>query len=128
MKKSIVAVGVIAVLAVGYVGISWHTGNMIESNIDRKINQFSQKVNQNLSGYNLAISYSDYQKNIFSTKMHVTIKLSPKEMSGEQENEESSTLFDDDITIRTKTPHRYRECLPVNLFHFMQIKILLMLS
>lgn len=99
MKKSTVAVGVIAVLAVGYVGVSWYTGNVIESNIDKKIEQVTQQVNQNLSNYTVSIQYSDYQKNIFSTQMHVTIKLLPKENRGEPVDEESSTLFNDEITI-----------------------------
>lgn len=97
MKKSALAIGIIAILGFGYVGTSWYTGNIIENNIDNKIKQLTEEVNIHDPKYKVAITYHDYHRKIFSTKLHLTITLSPKEFSGTEE--QPTKLFDDEIVI-----------------------------
>jgi uncharacterized protein YdgA (DUF945 family) len=93
MKKSIITIGIIAIL--GYVGSSWYTGNIIKNNIDKKIEQITQKINNDQDLFNIMIEYSDYQQSIFSTKLHLTVKLASKSLL----IDDTKTLFNDDITI-----------------------------
>lgn len=93
MKKSIITIGIIAIL--GYVGSSWYTGNIIKNNIDKKIEQITQKINNDQDFFNMMIEYSDYQQSIFSTKLHLTVKLAPKSLL----IDDTKTLFNNDITI-----------------------------
>ncbi|NUF27158.1 DUF945 family protein [Gilliamella sp. ESL0254] len=95
MKKSVIAIGIIAIL--GYVGSSWYTGNVIKNNIDKKIEQITQKIDNDQDGFSITIEYSDYRQSIFSTNLHLTVKVIPKNFSWLIED--TKTLFNDDITI-----------------------------
>ncbi|OCG45806.1 hypothetical protein A9G34_01530 [Gilliamella sp. Choc4-2] len=97
MKKSILAVGIIAVLGVGTIFTSWHTGKAIESNIDNNLSKITDIANKNQDLYNLNITKSNYERNIFSTKLHLIITLLPKDKT--EPNEKPLKVFDDDITI-----------------------------
>jgi uncharacterized protein YdgA (DUF945 family) len=107
IKKSIITTAIIAVLGSGYIGASWHTGNMIEANIDNKIQQITKQVDNYQNLFNVVIEYSDYQKAIFSTQLHLTIKLVPKDTDLQLEQDkkqaekkqEETTIFNDEITI-----------------------------
>ncbi|WP_392559857.1 YdgA family protein [Orbus mooreae] len=89
MKKSIIAGSVVAVLALGYIGASWYTGNVIQKQFDEKIVQLTEKINTNKALFNLDIQYSDYNKGIFSTSFHLeVVELNSKEI-----------LFNDDVMI-----------------------------
>ncbi|KES14653.1 hypothetical protein GASC598I20_002190, partial [Gilliamella apicola SCGC AB-598-I20] len=37
MKKTTPIIGIIAVLVISYIGIAWHTGNVIEKEIDNTL-------------------------------------------------------------------------------------------
>lgn len=97
MKKTTLAIGIIAVLGIGYVGTAWYTGNVIKNNIDNKLEQISEQVNQIQNKYNMVITHSNYDKGIFSTKLHLTVTLSPKDSSSS--DLEPQKIFDDDLTI-----------------------------
>lgn len=93
MKKSILII--ISALGLGYIGISWHTGNIIEREFDNNLQSLTEKINSYQQLFDITISKSHYQKNIFSTKVHLTFTLSPKNQS--QKN--TLKIFDDDLTI-----------------------------
>lgn len=97
MKKTTLAIGIVAVLGIGYVGTAWYTGNIIENNIDSELKEINQKINDYQDKFKVAISYSKLEKNIFSTTFHLTVTLSPIDAYGTAS--QPRTLFDDDIII-----------------------------
>ncbi|MWN31132.1 MULTISPECIES: DUF945 family protein [unclassified Gilliamella] len=97
MKKTTIAIGIVAVLGIAYVGTAWHTGNIIENNIDNQLAQITNKVNQIQNDFIFTVEKSNYDKGILSTKAHLKVTASQKDAS-EQINT-PKTLFDDDITI-----------------------------
>ena len=99
MKKSIVATGVIAILAFGYIGTSMHTGNLIEENLDTDLAVFAQQVNSSQQMFNLQISHNNDEKGIFSTKTHLKVTLTPKNQIINDDDGSVIVLYDDDATI-----------------------------
>ncbi|OCG00844.1 YdgA family protein [Gilliamella sp. wkB112] len=97
MKKTPLAIGIVAVLGIGYVGTAWYTGNIIENNIDNELKEINQQINHYQEAYNVAITHSNLEKNIFSTKLHLTVTLSPKDAV--EADIQPKKLFDDDIII-----------------------------
>ena len=98
MKKSIVATGVIAILAFGYIGTSMHTGNLIEENLDTDLAVFAQQVNSSQQMFNLQISHNNDEKGIFSTKTHLKVTLTQKNQII-NDDDPVIVLYDDDATI-----------------------------
>ncbi len=99
MKKSIVATGVIAILAFGYIGTSMHTGNLIEENLDTDLAVFAQQVNSSQQMFNLQISHNNDEKGIFSTKTHLKVTLTQKNQIINDDDGSVIVLYDDDATI-----------------------------
>lgn len=99
MKKSIVATGVIAILAFGYIGTSMHTGNLIEENLDTDLAVFAQQVNSSQQMFNLQISHNNDEKGIFSTKTHLKVTLTQKKQIINDDDGSVIVLYDDDATI-----------------------------
>ena len=97
MKKTTLGIGVVAVLGIAYVGTAWYTGKVIESNIDNEFREITKKVNNYQNEYNIAISHSYLEKNIFSTKLHLTVTMSPRDSY--DTDSQPNKLFDDDIII-----------------------------
>lgn len=97
MKKTTLAIGIVAVLGIGYVGTAWYTGNVIKNNIDNKLEQLTEEVNHYQDKFNMMITQSNYEKSLFSTKLHLTITLSPKDTDSSEV--EPQKIFDDDLTI-----------------------------
>lgn len=97
MKKSIVATGIIIILAVGYIGTAKYTGTLIEKDIDIKIAELTNQVNNSQKIYNLNITHSNDEKGLFLTKMHLKVTLTPKNETATDES--TIKLYDDDITI-----------------------------
>ena len=95
MKKTTLAVGVIAILGLSYVGIAWHTGNLIESNIDKSLMQVTEQFNNSQNVFKINISHSNDEKQLFSTKTHINMTLSSKDGSFA----DVLTLADKDFTI-----------------------------
>ena len=98
MKKSIVATGVIAILAFGYIGTSMYTGNLIEENLDTDLAEFAQQVNSSQQIFNLQISHNNDEKGIFSTKTHLKVTLTQKNQII-NDDDPVIVLYDDDATI-----------------------------
>ena len=98
MKKSIVATGVIAILAFGYIGTSMHTGNLIEENLNTNLAEFAQQVNSSQQMFNLQISHNNDEKGIFSTKTHLKVTLTQKNQII-NDDDPVIVLYDDDATI-----------------------------
>lgn len=97
MKKTTLAIGVVAILGIVYVGTSWYTGNIIANNLDNELNKITEAINNHDQENNIAITYHDYQKNLFSTKLHLTVTQSRK--SSANTKEQPTKLFDDELTI-----------------------------
>lgn len=97
MKKTTLAIGIAAVLGIAYVGTSWYTGNIIENHIDNQLAQIANKVNQSQDDFKFSITKSNYEKHIFSTKLHLTVTASLQDST--DEDAQPKTLFDDDVTI-----------------------------
>lgn len=96
MKKSKLAIGFVALLAIGYVGSSWYVGNKIEKELDSQLININETINGYQNQYDISIKTSNYQKNIFTSKFHLTITEKPRI---EYDVNEPKTVFDDDITI-----------------------------
>ena len=95
MKKTTPIIGIIAVLGISYIGIAWHTGNVIEKEIDTTIARVTEQINNSQNVFNVQITHSNDEKHIFSTKTHINIALLPKE---EMINDKLP-LIDTDFTI-----------------------------
>lgn len=93
MKKSKLAVGVVAILGLSYVGIAWHTGNVIEKELDNNVKNICQQMNSVQDLFELQITHDNDKKGIFSTKTHIKISVSDDEES------EPTIIYDDDIII-----------------------------
>ena len=93
MKKSTLAIGVIAILGISYVGIAWYTGNVIEDELDNSLKNLTKKVNSLQNEFDIKITHSNDEKGIFSTKTHIKIIAESASASS------SITLYDDDIII-----------------------------
>lgn len=98
MKKSIIATGVIAILAFGYIGTSMYTGNLIEENLNTNLAEFAQQVNSSQQIFNLQISHNNDEKGIFSTKTHLKVTLTQKNQII-NDDDPVIVLYDDDATI-----------------------------
>ena len=99
MKKSIIATGVIAILAFGYIGTSMYTGNLIEENLNTNLAEFAQQVNSSQQIFNLQISHNNDEKGIFSTKTHLKVTLTQKNQIINDDDGSVIVLYDDDATI-----------------------------
>lgn len=76
MKKTQVAVGVVVALGVVWTGAAWFTGKKLESNMDQMIQNANAQLTAMAPNSRLKVSYQDYQRGIFSSKMNVVIQAS----------------------------------------------------
>lgn len=74
MKKSVVAVGVIVALGVIWTGASWYTGKQLESRLAEMVAQANSEIKRTAPEAGLALSYQDYQRGLFSSKMQLVVK------------------------------------------------------
>ncbi|WP_392562322.1 DUF945 family protein [Orbus sturtevantii] len=92
MKKAVIATSIIVILAIGYTVASWCTGNIIENNIDAKVIQITNEINQQQNLSKINIQYTNYHKGIFSTSFRLTVDA----VNIEKDN---TIIFDDIVTI-----------------------------
>ncbi|WP_392551340.1 DUF945 family protein [Orbus wheelerorum] len=92
MKKTVIATSIVVILGAGYTLASWYTGNIIENNIDAKIAQITNQIDQYKGLPDVNIQYSDYHKGIFSTSFNLTVNTVNLE-------NHQNTLFNDKVTI-----------------------------
>ncbi|WP_159566375.1 YdgA family protein [Budvicia diplopodorum] len=76
MKKSIVAVGVLAVLGGAWVGASWYTGKLIETQINQGLIEAKVQVNKYFPTANSNLTIAKYQRGIFSSQIAYTVEVS----------------------------------------------------
>ena len=93
MKKSKLAVGVVAILGLSYVGLAWHTGNVIEKELDNSLNDICQQMNSVQKLFKLQITHDNDEKGIFSTKTHIKISINYDQRFA------PIIIYDDDIII-----------------------------
>ncbi|QPR27208.1 YdgA family protein [Edwardsiella hoshinae] len=74
MKKSAVAVAIIAVLAASWSGASWYTGKLIEQRMDSEVARLNTQLAQQLPQAGLKVSYQNYQRGLFTSRMQVVIQ------------------------------------------------------
>ncbi|AKM47893.1 DUF945 domain-containing protein [Edwardsiella anguillarum] len=77
MKKSAVAVAVIVVLGAAWSGASWYTGKLIEQRMDGEVARLNESLTQRLPQAGLKISYQDYQRGVFSSRVRYIIQADP---------------------------------------------------
>ncbi|MCX8662543.1 DUF945 family protein [Gilliamella sp. B2911] len=93
MKKTKLAVGVIAILGLGYVGTAWYTGNVIEDGLDSTLKNLTQEVNSLQDNFEVQITHTNDEKSLFSTKTHIKLAVT------NIENSKTVVLYDDDVII-----------------------------
>ncbi|SUB82551.1 Bacterial protein of uncharacterised function (DUF945) [Pragia fontium] len=69
MKKSIVAVGVLVVLGGAWVGGSWYTGKVIQSEIEKSLVNAQKYIEQYAPEYKIKMNITDYQRGVFSSQV-----------------------------------------------------------
>ncbi|MTD39747.1 DUF945 family protein [Erwinia sp. CPCC 100877] len=77
MKKSLVAVGVIAAVGVVWTGTSWYTGKQLEQRIAQAVADANAQIRQTAPQSGLLLSYQDYQRGLFSSQLKLTLKADP---------------------------------------------------
>ena len=77
MKKSLVAVSVIAVLGAAWTGVSWYTGKLIEQHMDEQVAAANSQLQSAYPKAGLKVSYQDYQRGLFSSKMRIVLQPEP---------------------------------------------------
>lgn len=81
MKKSAVAVAIIVVLGAAWSGASWYTGMLIEQRMDSEVARINTQLAQQLPQSGLKVSYQDYQRGLFSSRMQIVIQADPTHKS-----------------------------------------------
>ncbi|TAM89903.1 MAG: DUF945 family protein, partial [Candidimonas sp.] len=69
MKKSVLVVGAIVVLAVAYVGASWYVGKRAEALVRQVVQADNQQIRQVLGahGTSATLSVASYRRGVFSS-------------------------------------------------------------
>ena len=74
MKKSVVAVGVIVALGVVWTGASWFTGKQLEGRLAEMVAQANGEIKRSAPEAGLELSYQNYQRGVFTSRMQVVVK------------------------------------------------------
>ena len=74
MKKSLVAVGVVAALGVVWTAGAWFTGKQMEARFAETIAQTNALLNRAAPEAGLALSYQNYQRGLFSSHLQLVIQ------------------------------------------------------
>ena len=74
MKKSLVAVGVVAALGVVWTAGAWFTGKQMEARFADMIAETNTQLNSTAPEAALALSYQNYQRGLFSSHLQLVIQ------------------------------------------------------
>ena len=74
MKKSLVAVGVVAALGVVWTAGAWFTGKQMEARFADMIAETNAQLNRTAPEAGLALSYQNYQRGLFSSHLQLVIQ------------------------------------------------------
>lgn len=67
MKKSLVAVSIIAVLGTAWSGASWYTGKLIEQRMETLVANTNQQLKEYLPDAGVRLSVENYRRGIFTS-------------------------------------------------------------
>lgn len=100
MKRRTIAVFIAIALTVIYISLSWLTGKLIAYDIDNKIYQIDEFLNNHQKFIKFQSSYSDYRAGIFSTTLNLKVKVTPFSYFTHKITEDNQTiLFNEKVTI-----------------------------
>lgn len=74
MKKTRIAIGVVVALGVIWTGGAWLTGKKLEANRDQMVQNANRWLNDKLPQGHLTLSYQDYQRGLFSSKVRLVLQ------------------------------------------------------
>ncbi|MCO5784529.1 YdgA family protein [Citrobacter meridianamericanus] len=74
MKKSVIAMGIFVTSGVVWVGATWFTGKQIEKRLAEMTAQVNNELKHTVPEAGLEISYQNYQRGVFTSKMQLIIK------------------------------------------------------
>lgn len=79
MKKTIVAVSVLAVLGGAWVGASWYTGKLVETQLTERLADAQAQIKKHFPKADTSLTIAQYQRGVFSSQVTyaVDIVLSP---------------------------------------------------
>lgn len=77
MKKSLVAVGVVAALGVAWTAGAWFTGKQMEARFADMIAETNAQLNRTAPEAALALSYQNYQRGLFSSHLQLILQPVP---------------------------------------------------
>jgi len=86
MRKSLVAVSIIAVLGVAWSGASWYTGKLIEQRMETLVANANQQLKEYLPDMGVKLSVENYRRGIFTSQVRYVLKAdgTDKERSGDE--------------------------------------------
>lgn len=67
MKKSLVAISIMAIVGSAWTGSTWYMGKLIEQRMDKMVDQSNAMLKEYLPEAGLQLSYQDYQRGLFSS-------------------------------------------------------------
>jgi uncharacterized protein YdgA (DUF945 family) len=76
MKKSLVAISIIAVLGAAWSGASWYTGKLIEQRMDDVVNNANDQLKKYWPDAGIKLSYENYQRGVFSSQIRFVLRAS----------------------------------------------------
>lgn len=75
MKKSSLAISIIVVLGVAWVGASWYSGRLIEEKMGDLVNNANTQIKSHLPKADITISYQNYHRGLFSSSLNYIVKV-----------------------------------------------------
>lgn len=96
MKKSLVSVSVIVALGVVWTGSAWYTGKQLEERMAEIIADANAEINNAAPESGLTLSYQDYHRGIFHSRMQLVLKPTPGAQNPFMEADQS-VVFDETI-------------------------------
>ncbi|MBP0996106.1 YdgA family protein [Serratia fonticola] len=73
MKKSLVAVSIIAVLGTAWSGASWYTGKLIEQRMETLVANTNQQLKEYLPDAGVRLSVENYRRGIFTSQVRYVL-------------------------------------------------------
>ncbi|WP_339057006.1 YdgA family protein [Candidatus Regiella endosymbiont of Tuberolachnus salignus] len=74
MKKSLVAISIMAIVGSAWIGSTWYMGKLIEQRMDKMVDQSNAILKEYLPEAGLQLSYQDYQRGLFSSHFRYVLQ------------------------------------------------------
>lgn len=101
MKKSLVAIGIMAIVGSAWTAASWYTGKLIEQHIEQVVAESNLLLKKNIPEAGIKLSYQDYQRGLFSSKFRYVFQIDTN--SSNANNADEKWLGKDDKIIFIET-------------------------